>query len=59
MAVKYPTTDEVKQGFAAAFPAGQVFDPWRWDKLEHGVLDPKWESAGEGIEVLQTAGAPL
>ena len=59
MAVKYPTPEEVKQAFAAAFPLGQAFDPQRWAKLEHGVLDPTWQSAGDGIEVLEVAGARL
>jgi len=59
MAVKYPTADEVKQAFDAAFPAGQVFDPECWSELARGVPNPTWKPAVEGIEGLQVAGARL
>lgn len=38
---------------------GQPFDPQRWDTLHRGVFDPNWEAVGEGILVLEAAGARL
>jgi hypothetical protein len=59
MAVNYPTPDEVKQAFVEALPDAQAFDPQRWSELERAVLDPRFQPAGEGIEVLDATGARL
>src|SRR5690242_10021954 len=59
MAVNYPTVDDVKQAFAATIPSGAPYDGQRWLRLERALLDPRWQSASEGIEVLQANGARL
>ena len=59
MAVKYPTVDEVSQAFADALSPGETFDGQRWSRLERALMNPTWQSAGEGLEVLQANGARL
>lgn len=59
MAVKYPTVAEVNQAFVGALPPGEPFDGQRWSRLERALMDPTWQAAGEGIEVLQANGARL
>lgn len=59
MAVNYPTAEDVKRGFADAFPTDQFFDPGRWTRLERALINPTWELSGLGIEVLKVSGARL
>ncbi len=59
MAVKYPTVDEVKQAFVESIPPGGPFDGQRWSRLERALMNPTWQPAGDGIEVLQANGARL
>jgi len=59
MAVKYPTVDEVKQAFADAISPSEPFDKQRWSRLERALMNPTWQSAGDGIEVLEANRARL
>jgi hypothetical protein len=55
MAVEYPIPDDVKQAFADALPAGGQFDKDQWTRQHRSVLDPRFQPAGQGVEVLQAA----
>ncbi len=59
MAVKHPTVAEVNQAFVGALPPGEPFDGQQWSRLERALMDPTWQAACEGIEVLQANGARL
>lgn len=59
MAVKHLKVEEVKQAFADAIPFGEPFDQMRWDNLYRLARDPMWQSASDGIELLQVDGARL
>jgi hypothetical protein len=59
VAINYPTVDEVKRAFAEAIPNVEQFDVNRWSLLYRGVMNPAWELADHGIEVMQANGERL